>query len=370
MSLPDYGAAMRRAIALAEAGRYGASPNPFVGALVLGRGGEIVGEGAHRRFGGPHAEVEALRAAGERASGGTLVVTLEPCAHHGKTPPCVDAIAAAGVSVVVAGTRDPNPTVDGAGIATLRARGVAVVEGVEEAACRDLIRRFAHWQRSRLPFVTLKMGMTVDGKLAARGGRRQAITGAEARRAAYALREEHDAVLVGVGTVLADDPRLGRHLGLNPEPRVRRVVLDSRLRTPPAAALLADDAGSVVICCRPGAPASRRRRLERAGATVVEVDAGADGRCDPRSVLRWLSEHGVGALLVEGGGEVHSSFLNAGAAQELIAFIAPLVLGGRTAVPAVGGDGFPAPEAGVRLRFRQVERVGEDVMIAAEVVGV
>jgi diaminohydroxyphosphoribosylaminopyrimidine deaminase/5-amino-6-(5-phosphoribosylamino)uracil reductase len=366
----DYGALMRRAIALAELGRYGASPNPFVGAVLLARDGTVVGEGAHRRFGGPHAEVEALRAAGERARGGTVVVTLEPCSIHGKTPPCVDALVAAGVATVVAGTRDPNPAVDGAGLAALRARGLVVVEGVEEAACRDLIRRFGHWQRTGFPFVTLKLAMTADGKLAARAGRAQRITGDAARRAGYALREEHDAVLVGVGTVLADDPRLTRRLGLNPEPRVRRAVLDTRLRTPADAALLAEDPGSVVVFCGAGATPSRRARLERAGAAVVEVEVDGTGRCDPAAALRWLSGHGVGAVLVEGGGEIHYSFLAAGLAQELVEFVAPVVLGGRSAVPAVGGLGFPSPEAGVRCRFRLVERVGEDVMITAEVVGV
>ena len=370
MVSPDWGSLMRRALALAELGRYGASPNPLVGAVMVARDGEVVGEGAHRRFGGPHAEVEALLAAGERARGGTLVVTLEPCAHFGKTPPCVDAITAAGVAAVVAGTRDPNPTVDGAGVAPRRGRGIAVFEGVEEAACRDLIRRFLHWKRTGAPWVTLKMGMTIDGKLAAQGGRAQAISGAAARRAGYALREEHDAVLVGVDTVLADDPKLGRHLGLNPDPHVRRVVLDSRLRTPPRAALLADDPGSVVICCCPNADGDRREALASAGASVVEVAADESGRCSPAAVLRWLSGQGVGSVLVEGGGEVHFSFLRAGVAQELVAFIAPVVLGGRAAVPAVGGAGFASPEEGVRLRFRRVERVGEDVMIAAEIVGV
>ena len=370
MTLPDWASLMRRAIALAELGRYGASPNPLVGAVVVACDGEVVGEGAHRRFGGPHAEVEALLAAGERARGGTVVVTLEPCAHHGKTPPCVDAITAAGVATVVAGTRDPNPTVDGAGVAALRARGIAVFEGVEEAACRDLIRRFFHWKRANTPWVTLKMGMTFDGKLAAQGGRAQAISGETARHAGYALREEHDPVLVGVGTVLADAPRLGRHLGLNPDPHVRRVVLDSRLRTPAHAALLSGDPCGAVICCCPGADDGRRQVLSRAGATVVEVAADETGRCDPVAVVRWLSAQGVSSVLVEGGGEVHFSFLRARVAQELVAFIAPLVLGGRSAVPAVGGVGFPSPEDGVRLQFRRVERIGEDAMIVAEIAGV
>jgi len=366
----DWSRLMRRALALAEQGRYGASPNPCVGAVVVAGNGEIVGEGAHRRFGGPHAEVEALLAAGERARGGAIVVTLEPCSHHGKTPPCVEAIIAAGVTTVVAGTRDPNPIVNGAGVAALREQGIGVIEGVEEVACRDLIRRFIHWKRTGMPWVTLKMGMSADGKLASRGGRAQRITGAAARRAAYALREEHDAVLVGIGTVLADNPRLGRHLGLNPEPHVRRVVLDSRLRTPPDAALLAADPGSAVICCCPSADVARREALARVGATVVEVAPDSDGRCDPAAVLERLSAAGVGSVLVEGGGEVHFSFLRAGLAREVVAFVAPLLLGGRDAVPAVGGAGFAGPHAGARLHFRSVDRLAEDVMITAEVVGV
>jgi len=368
--MPDWSPLMLRAIALAELGRYGASPNPLVGAVVVDAAGEVVGEGAHRRFGGAHAEVEALGAAGARARGGTLVVTLEPCAHHGKTPPCVEAVAAAGVAAVVAGTRDPNPVVDGAGVAALRARGIDVVEGVEEPACRDLIRRFTRWKRSGVPWVTLKVGMTADGKLAAHGGRGQRVTGEAARRAALALREEHDAVLVGVGTVLADDPRLDRRLGLNPERRVRRVVLDSRARTPADAALLAHDPESVLVVCTPRADAERRAALTRRGAAVVEVPAGADGRCDPAAALARLSAAGVGSVLVEGGGEVHFSFLRARLACEVVAFVAPLVLGGREAVPAVGGAGFAGPGEATRLRFRGAERLAEDVMVTAEVVGV
>jgi len=360
---------MRRALELAEAGRYGASPNPLVGAIVLDRDGNVAGEGAHRRCGGPHAEVEALAAAGERARGGTVVVTLEPCAHHGRTPPCVDALVAAGVSRVVAGSRDPNPQVDGRGVAALRAVGIEVVEGVEEAACLALNRRYRHWVLTGRPFVAAKLAMTIDGKIAAHGGRARWITSPEARREGHALREEHDAVLVGIGTVVADDPRLLRHLGLNPSPGLRRVVLDSSLRTSPDAMLLGERAQDVVIFCR-RAEAARRRALEATGATVVEVGDDGHGRCDLGEVLRWLGGRQVSSMLVEGGSEIHWAFFHEGLVQRLHAFIAPLVLGGREAVPAVGGTGFATPQAGVRLEFTEVRRVGDDLAVVAEVVGV
>jgi diaminohydroxyphosphoribosylaminopyrimidine deaminase/5-amino-6-(5-phosphoribosylamino)uracil reductase len=302
---------MRRALELAVAGRYGASPNPLVGAVVLDSDGRVVGEGAHRRCGGPHAEVEAFAAAGKRARGGTLVVTLEPCAHQGRTPPCVDGVLAAGVRRVVIGTRDPNPRVDGRGVAVLAAAGVEVIEGVESEACRAANVRYFHWISTGRPFVAAKVAMSVDGKIAARGGRARWITSEESRREGHLLREEYDALLVGVGTVLADDPRLLRRLGLNPEPGLRRVVLDSSLRTPPDAALLRERPQDVVIFSRQ-AVAALRRALEATGATVVEVGDDGHGRCDLGEALRWLGERQVSSLLVEGGSEVHwASFARA-----------------------------------------------------------
>lgn len=361
---------MRRAIGLAAEGRYGASPNPMVGALVVDREGRVAGEGSHRRCGGPHAEIVALEQAGASAVGGTLVVTLEPCVHQGRTPPCTDAILAAGVARVVIGCRDANPLVGGRGVETLRAGGIEVVAGVEEEACTRLAERFFHWVRTGLPHVTLKMAITLDGKIAARGGRASWITSEASRREGYALREEMDALLVGVGTVRADDPRLVRHLELNPDPALRRVVLDSRLRTPPDARLFAHRPEDVTVFTVEGAPRDRWRELTERGATVVEVGDDGHGRCDLRQVLRALGKANVSSLLVEGGGEVHWSFLSERLAQRVHAFLAPLVLGGREAVPAVGGDGFPSPQEGVRLRFVEVRRLDEDLVLVAEVEGV
>lgn len=369
MTADAYSPWMKRALQLAEGGRYGASPNPMVGAIVLDVSGRPVGEGAHMVCGQAHGEAVALAAAGAGAFGGTLIVTLEPCTHQGKTPPCVDAILTSGVRRVVVGCLDPNPRVSGGGVAVLREAGLEVVTGVEEAACRTLNRRFFHWVTHDRPFVTLKMAMTLDGKLAARGGHSQWITGEAARREGHALREEYDAILVGVGTVAADNPRLVRHLGLNPNPHLRRAVLDSGLRTPGSARVIQERGEDTVIFCTPGASVRQRRELESAGAAVVEVAAAAE-RCDLWQVLRWLSGHGVSSVLVEGGGEVHWSFLQEGLAQEVRAFVAPLLLGGRDAVPAVGGIGFGSPHDGVRLVFSSIRRVGDDLEVVAEVAGV
>lgn len=362
-----WSAVMRQAIDLAAKGRYGASPNPMVGAVVLSRSGQVVGEGAHLLCGTSHAEVIALDIAGEQAVGGTLVVTLEPCAHHGRTPPCTQRIIEAGISRVIVGTQDPNPLVNGQGLAALKSAGIEVIECVEGEACRALNKRFFHWMTSGLPFVTLKMAMTIDGKLAARGGRSKWITSEASRNEGYAIREEHDALLVGIGTVLADDPWLKRHLGLNPDPHLTRVVLDSRLRTPPTAKLLQYEPGDILVFCCENADQQRGQELIDMGAMVVEVGEDERGRCDLRQVLRWLGSHGTSSVLVEGGGEMHWSFLNEGLAQELVAFIAPLVLGGRDAISAVAGVGFASPQEGVHLRFTEVRRLAEDIVVIAEV---
>jgi diaminohydroxyphosphoribosylaminopyrimidine deaminase/5-amino-6-(5-phosphoribosylamino)uracil reductase len=363
---------MRQALDEAEKGRYGASPNPMVGAVLLSREGEVVSTGAHLRCGGPHAEVEALTRGVEGAVGGTLVVTLEPCvpSPNKRTPPCVDAILAAGISRVVIGTRDPNPAVAGRGVETLKRAGVEVIEGIEEDACRTLNRRFFHWAVTGRPYVTLKMAMTLDGKLAARGGRSRWITSEASRREGYALREEYDALLVGINTVVADDPRLLRHLGLNPNPRLTRVVLDTSLRTPCDGALLEKYPEDVVVFCLEGSPAERRRELERRGVTVVEVGDDGRGRCDLRQTLRRLAANGTSSVLVEGGGEVHWSFLREGLAHRVHAFVAPLVLGGREATPSVGGPGFASPQEAVKLRFVDVRRLEGDLVVQAEVEGV
>jgi len=355
---------MRRALELARRGRLGTSPNPMVGAVVLDREGELAGEGWHALWGGPHAEVVALEAAGGRARGGTLYVTLEPCDHHGKTPPCTEAILAAGIRRVVIACPDPNPVAAG-GAARLEGAGVEVALGVERDAAEALNRRWLLWARDGRPWVTLKAAVSLDGRIATRTGESRWITGEAARRRSLELREAHDAILVGVGTVLADDPQLTRRSGMNPNPRFFRVVLDSRLRTPPDAALLAWRPEEVVLLHTPEAPATRRRRLKAVGARLLEVEADGGGRVAVPAALRALAAVPVVSLLVEGGSGVHGAFVDAGLCDEAVFFVAPLLIGGREAPCAVGGEGVGRLADALRLEIESVTPVGGDLEIRA-----
>lgn len=363
----DLLAAMDRALELARRGRFGASPNPMVGAVVLDPGGRVVGEGYHAVAGGPHAEVVALEAAGERARGGTVVVTLEPCAHHGKTPPCTEALVAAGVRRVVAAMRDPSAEAGG-GLEQLRRAGVEVTLLDDDTAleARRLNRRWLRRVTAGRPWVTLKAGSSLDGRIATASGQSQWITGEAARRRGLELREEHDAILVGVGTVLADDPLLTRRLGLNPGTGWRRVILDSRLRTPLHARAVREAPEQTVLVCTPAAPAATRSRLERSGVRVLEAPAGAAGRVDLAHTLGALAGEGVSALLVEGGSEVHGAFADAGLVDEVVLFVAPMLLGG-AALPAVGGRGVSELRSARRLRFERVCHLDDDLELQAVV---
>jgi diaminohydroxyphosphoribosylaminopyrimidine deaminase/5-amino-6-(5-phosphoribosylamino)uracil reductase len=347
---------LRRALRLAARGRYRTAPNPRVGALLV-RGGEVVGSGWHRRVGGPHAEVEALREAGERARGATLYVTLEPCSHHGRTPPCADAVIAAGVARVVACHGDPSPQVSGRGFARLREAGVAVESGllVEEAVRLNL--PFLIAATLGRPAVTLKWAMSLDGRIATSTGESQWISSSEGRRWALALREEHDAILVGSGTLLADDPRLDRRLGLAEAPNLR-VVLDRRLRTPPEARLFTVP-GPVVVYTQSDDP-DRIDALEARGAEVVLLPV-----VEPGAVLRDLFRRGVQSLLVEGGGEVLASFVTAGCYDRVMVDCAPLLIGGKEAPGPLGGAGVAELIAAARLEGFETGRQGGDVVLAA-----
>ncbi|MBI4425734.1 MAG: bifunctional diaminohydroxyphosphoribosylaminopyrimidine deaminase/5-amino-6-(5-phosphoribosylamino)uracil reductase RibD, partial [Elusimicrobia bacterium] len=316
----------------------------------------IVGEGWHARYGGPHAEPTALLAAGPKARGATAYVTLEPCCHAGKkTPPCVPALLRAGVRRVVVGTVDPHPRVRGRGLRKLRAAGVAVTTGVLEAECARLNRPFFIRLRKARPYVILKAAASLDGRIRTSAGQSKWITSAAARRDGHRLRAEVDAILVGIGTVLADDPALTAH-GAGRDPL--RVVLDSRLRIPPAARVL-EDAGAVVFTGLKDArgPGPRRslalvRRVRRRG-----------GGLDLREVLAALGEMGVGSVLVEGGGAVHTAFLEAGLVDELRLYLAARLLGGRSAPSFLEGRGFRL-ETAPALRDVEVSRVGPDLKVS------
>lgn len=356
---PDF---MGRAFELAERGRYTVSPNPMVGAVLV-KNGRVVGEGWHRRAGGPHAEVAALARAGARARGAELYVTLEPCAHHGRTAPCADAVATAGVLRVVFAARDVNPLVAGRGERALRRAGVAVSRGTRADRAR------AHRQNERFfvsmslhrPYVLAKWAATLDGKIAAASGQSRWITGAAARRRSMLLREELDAVLVGAGTVAADDPLLTRRLGVNRVTPHCRVVLDGRLSAPESARIFRRPVGVVVATALP-ASHLRARRLARLGVEVWSLPAGRPGEVDLRRLLAGLLENGVTSVLVEGGGATHFSFLRAGLVDRAAIFLAPRLLGGERAPSAVAGRGFSL-RGGPRLRDVAVERLGDDLLV-------
>jgi diaminohydroxyphosphoribosylaminopyrimidine deaminase/5-amino-6-(5-phosphoribosylamino)uracil reductase len=364
---------LRLALRLARRGLGGTAPNPMVGAVLVRRG-KILGQGWHKRAGGPHAEIEALQDAHRRSNsvlGATLIVTLEPCCTHGRTPPCTDAILAAGLERVVVGAVDPNPAHAGKGLALLRQAGITV-DLLSEAACTDLNAAFNHWIVHGTPFVTVKAAMTLDGKIATARGESKWITGSAARAEGMRLRTRNDAILVGVNTVLADNPWLTVRTGspatgsAGRQP-LRRIVLDSHARTPLGARLVTDDQSPhTTIVVSKQAPASRVRRLAR--RVKVIVAPGLSPRLNLRWLLQKLGTEGITSLLVEGGGEVNASFLLDGLAHQVAFFYAPKILGGRESFKAVAGKGVDrldrAPDL-TRIRWR---RVGSDLMLRARLV--
>jgi diaminohydroxyphosphoribosylaminopyrimidine deaminase/5-amino-6-(5-phosphoribosylamino)uracil reductase len=361
---------MARCLQLAALAEGRTAPNPMVGCVVTDRRGRILAEGIHRGPGQAHAEIDALAKLGGRARGTTLYVNLEPCNHVGRTPPCAPALVVAGVRRVVIGMRDPIAG-HGGGAEVLREAGVEVVDGVLTAACEEANRGFLSWATRKRPWFTLKAAMTLDGRIAMRSGASRWITGEQSRAQVMKLRDSHDAVLVGVGTVLTDDPQLTvREVrgGRNPV----RVVVDSKLRTPPTARLLARDGARVIIAGVRGAPARRRVGLERAGAEVWELP-GRNGRVDLRKLAAKLATAGLTSLLVEGGAEVHASLLAAGLADEVLLFIAPKILGGRRGAggPAwVGGVEVASLARAHRLHFVAAPvQLGPDVLLVARPAG-
>jgi diaminohydroxyphosphoribosylaminopyrimidine deaminase/5-amino-6-(5-phosphoribosylamino)uracil reductase len=327
-----------------------------VGALLVQEGtGEVVGRGWHRQVGGPHAEVFAFREAGERARGATLYVTLEPCAHHGRTPPCADAVLAAGVARVVACHRDPNPQVRGQGFERLRQGGVEVEVGPLAGEAVRLNLAFLVASTLGRPAVTLKWAMSLDGRIATASGESQWISSPLGRHWGLALREEHDATLAGIGTVLADNPLLNRRLNLAVGPGIR-VVLDRRLRTPPDARLFTVP-GTVLLYTECG-DGEKRQALEEKGATVVPLSA-----VTPAAVLADLHERGVQSVLVEGGAEILASFVASGLYDRVGIDCAPLLIGGRAAPGPLGGEGFLTLAAAARLDGLTARRHGGDLLL-------
>ena len=354
---------MRLALELAERGRGWTSPNPMVGAVVV-KDGKIIGQGWHQRCGQPHAERNALASCTESPAGAEIYVTLEPCCHHGRQPPCTDAILEAGIRRVVVGSGDPNPLVAGKGAAILRQHGVEVVEGVLRERCDRLNEIFFHYIRTRRPLVVMKYAMTLDGKIAAYTGASQWITGEAARTHVQEQRHRCAAIMVGVGTVLADDPLLTCRLPGGRDPL--RVICDTHLRTPLTAQVVAtarEVPTLLAACCTGG---EKRRAYEAAGCRVLTVEE-KDGHVDLQQLMEKLGQEQIDSVLLEGGGTLNWAALESGIVQKVQAYIAPKLFGGRDAKTPVEGQGVPSPAQAFRLKSTEIARLGEDLLLEGTV---
>jgi diaminohydroxyphosphoribosylaminopyrimidine deaminase/5-amino-6-(5-phosphoribosylamino)uracil reductase len=355
---------MRRALTLARRGRGRVEPNPMVGCVVVKRG-RIIGEGWHRRFGGPHAEVDALARCTESPRGATLYVTLEPCSYHGQTPPCADAVITAGVKRVVAATRDPNPRVSGRGLRKLRAAGIAVVSDVLRSEADELIAPFRQLITTRRPWIILKWAQSLDGKIATRTGDSKWISDDACRAHAHRVRSYLDGIVVGAETVRTDDPLLTCRVG-RPRRVATRIVLDSRLRTTADAQLIrtAREVPTLFFCTT-AAAARRQRALRDAGCEVVALPPDAAGQVAIADVVGELGRRRMTRVLVEGGGAVLGAFLDAGLANEVHAYLAPRLIGGAAATPAFGGRGAASVVDSATLRDPRWRRVGNGLFLSA-----
>jgi diaminohydroxyphosphoribosylaminopyrimidine deaminase / 5-amino-6-(5-phosphoribosylamino)uracil reductase len=357
---------MLRALDLAKRGRALASPNPMVGAVLV-RDGQIIGEGFHRYTERKHAETCALEQVGAAARGSTLFVNLEPCSHHGRTPPCTGQLIEAGVSRVIAAMRDPNPLVAGAGVRILREAGIAVETGTCEDEALKLNEAYCKFIQTRSPFVTLKAGMTLDGKIAQADGRSQWITQEGSRQRVQQLRFESDAILTGIGTVLADNPRLTDRTGSQRRRPLLRVVVDTWLRLSPDSNLVRSRAeGDILVFCSEQRDPARQQQLEACGVEVMPMST-RQGRVDLSAVQTELGRREITSVVIEAGPTLNFEALRSECVDKLLCFIAPRILGGQSPLPLVGGEGFFRLDRSLQLRFASIENVGEDLLVEAYV---
>ena len=357
---------MRRAIELAERGVGFTNPNPMVGAVIV-KGGKVIGEGWHERCGEWHAERNAFKNCTVPAEGATMYVTLEPCCHYGKTPPCTEAIIEHGIARVVVGMEDPNPLVAGKGIALLREAGIEVVCGVEEEALREQNRVFLKYISTKLPWVAMKTAMTLDGKIATRTGDSKWITGAEARAYVHELRHRFMAILVGIGTAVADDPLLNCRIEGRGVRQPIRVVVDSNARLSLDSQLVktAGEYRTIVAHTR-FAPEERVKALRETGVEMLLCKE-KEGLVDVRNLLELLGQSGIDSILLEGGGSLNYTFLSEGLADELYAFIAPKIVGGMNAKTPVEGAGMEKMADAINLELENVLNIGHDVLLKLKV---
>ena len=351
---------MQQAIDLARAGLGGVNPNPLVGAVIV-KDGQVIGRGFHRKYGGPHAEVEAIASCTESPRGATLYVTLEPCCHHGKTPPCTQAVLESGISTVVLGSLDPNPKVKGGGVTFLREQGITVIEGVLQAACDRLNAVFFHYIQNNSPYVVMKYAMTADGKIATVTGASRWITGEAARTHVHQSRNALSAILVGIGTVLADDPLLSCRLpegGRNP----RRIVCDSKLSIPLESNLVSTANEIPTFIAYHSADPDRIRQLEDKGCHLLPLP-GPHGRVNLSALMETLHDSGIDSVLAEGGAALNYSLLEAGLVNRLQVYLAPKLFGGAEAKGPVGGPGVSLPDKAFALSAPTLTVLGNDLLL-------
>lgn len=362
MNDQDY---MRRAIALAQKGAGWTNPNPMVGAVIV-KNHRIIGEGYHQRCGGLHAERSALSSLTESADGATLYVTLEPCCHYGRTPPCTEAILEHRISRVVIGSRDPNPLVSGKGAQLLEENGVVIERDFLREECDALNPVFFHYITTGLPYVVMKYAMTLDGKIASHTGASKWITGETARAHVHTLRGSYSAIMAGIGTVLADDPLLNCRIPGAHQPV--RVIVDSALRIPLTSQICrtADKYATIIACARPDE--EKARILQSRGIQIL-VFPGEEGRVDLQALIQWLGQSKLDSVLIEGGGTLHEAALQAGIVNHVCAYIAPMLLGGRDAKTPVEGLGADAPEEAALLKNPQFTALGEDLLLSYDIEG-
>lgn len=358
---------MTRALTLARRAEGFTRPNPMVGAVIV-KDGRIIGEGFHRQAGMPHAEVEALRMAGDAARGASMFVTLEPCDHHGKTPPCTAAIINAGITEVHYAVQDPNPRVSGAGHRRLESAGIRVSVGLGKAEATQLNRAFFHAVTTGKPYVIAKFAMSLDGKISTRTGHSQWISGAESRTAGHKLRQFCDVIVVGAETVIADDPQLTVRLPDVAPAHPLRILLDSRGRVPLSAKLFSPDLpGKTIVATTDRMPPYRREKLETIGIKLLRLPQNDNGQVSLSALLDELGQRGYNCVQIEGGGTVLGAFFDAKLVNEVWAFIAPMVIGGGDAPTAVGGLGVAHLSEALRLKNPIVQKLGNDFLIQGQV---
>ena len=352
---------MKMALSLAQATVGQTSPNPCVGAVVV-KDGQLLGTGVHLKAGTPHAEVHAIDEAGFSAKGATMYITLEPCSHTGKTPPCTETIINSGIAKVLVATLDPNPLVAGSGVERLVKAGIEVEVGLCQEEATQINETFFHYIQTNVPFVTIKAGISLDGKIAATSGDSKWITSPESRRDVHERRHEHDGILVGINTILKDNPLLTTRLprgGKNPI----RIILDTYLNVPITANVVQDRSASTIIFTANHIDIKKKIEFERLGVTVISQERTT---ISIHEVLKTLGKMKMTSVLVEGGSGIHASFIEANMFQQIIAYISPKIIGGLEAFPFVGGDGSKFVKHGKPLRYTDVKQVGPDIKITAK----